>query len=87
MHINRDTCAQVYTRKNLLSKVTNVVWSTGTYQGNRKRSLMGHELFAQVQTVLLIHRVICVSKGSIGSCVNSPWEGRRVNKTVDERRI
>lgn len=50
--MNQDFCVQVYTRENLLSKVTNVAWSTGTYQGNRKRSLMGHELFAQVQSVL-----------------------------------
>ena len=52
--MNEGFCVQVYTRKNLLSKVINVAWSTGTYQGNRERSLMGHELFAQVQPVFLI---------------------------------
>ena len=56
--MNQDFCGQVYTRKNLLSKVTNVAWSTGTYQGNRKRSLVGHELFAQVQSLFLISLIM-----------------------------
>ncbi|CAK0782759.1 hypothetical protein CVIRNUC_005954 [Coccomyxa viridis] len=49
----------VYTRENLLSKVTNVAWSTGTYQGNRKRSLMGHELFAQDDGNLVLYTRDC----------------------------
>ena len=68
--MNHNTCVQVYTRKNLLSKVINVAWSTGTYQGNRKRSLMGHELFAQVQPVFLIHLTMSsIPPGDVLACV------------------
>ena len=83
--MNYNTCVQVYTRNNLLSKITNVAWSTGTYQGNRKRSLMGHELFAQVRTVLQIFLVMSsVFPGAVLAHVEtSPWEGGRVNRRVD----
>ncbi len=54
--INRETAGdclcdlcQVYTRKNLLTSANKAAWSTGTYEGNRKRPLKGHELFAQVR--------------------------------------
>lgn len=39
---------QVYSRKNLLTSASKAAWSTETYEGNRKRPLKGHELFAQV---------------------------------------
>ena len=51
-------CVQVYTRKDLLSKSTYVAWSTGTYQGNGKRFLKGHELLAQVHPDFLILLIV-----------------------------
>ncbi|CAL5220205.1 g2179 [Coccomyxa viridis] len=47
----------VYTRKNLLTSASKAAWSTGTYEGNRKHPLRGHELCAQEDGNLVLYTV------------------------------